>query len=229
MPRRDIRFYAGEYYHIYNRGTNRQNIFFERENYLFFLRRVRKYLLPHGIVIVAYCLMPTHYHLMVYVKQTSEVSKTSEVSEVSTKMMRLSVSYTKAINKRYQRIGALFQGPFKAVYVDRNEYLLHLSRYIHLNPVTAGLVERPEDWEFSSYREYIGLRNGHCPNPRLYCHSFQRGTHTKSLWRLTARVTKSSSPAFCLIERQGPDLGGLYSAFLAKCVGGDLRGLDKGV
>ena len=172
MPRRDIRFYAGEYYHIYNRGTNRQNIFFERENYLFFLRRVRKYLLPHGIVIVAYCLMPTHYHLMVYVKQTSEVLETSEVSEVSTKMMRLSVSHTKAINKRYQRIGALFQGPFKAVYVDRNEYLLHLSRYIHLNPVTAGLVERPEDWEFSSYHEYIGLRNGTLPEPEIVLSQF---------------------------------------------------------
>ena len=169
MPRREVKFYAGEYYHIYNRGNNRQKIFFERENYLFFLRRVRKYLLPSGLVIVTYCLMPTHYHLMVGIKQTSEVLETSEVS---TGMMRLSVSYTKAINKRYQRSGVLFQGPFQAVHVDRNEYLLHLSRYIHLNPVTAGLVERPEDWEFSSYREYVGLRNGTLPEPEIVLSQF---------------------------------------------------------
>ncbi|MFQ6057361.1 MAG: transposase [Anaerolineae bacterium] len=87
-------------------------------------------------------------------------------------MMRLSVSYTKAINKRYQRVGALFQGPFQAVHVDRNEYLLHLSRYIHLNPVTAELVERPEDWEFSSYREYVGLRNGTLPEPEIVLAQF---------------------------------------------------------
>ena len=172
MPRREIKFYAGEYYHIYNRGNNQQNIFFERENYLFFLRRVRKYLLPNGIVVAAYCLMPNHYHLMVGVKQTSEVLETSEVSDVSTGMMQLSVSYTKSINKRYQRSGVLFQGPFQAVHVDRNEYLLHLSRYIHLNPVTAGLVERPEDWEFSSYREYIGLRNGALPEPEIVLSQF---------------------------------------------------------
>jgi len=169
MPRRETKFYAGEYYHIYNRGNNRQNIFFERKNYLFFLRRVREYLLPSGIVVTAYCLMPTHYHLMVGIKQTSEVWETSEVS---TGMMRLSVSYTKAINKRYQRSGVLFQGPFQAVHVDRNEYLLHLSRYIHLNPVTAGLVERPEDWEFSSYRDYIGLRNGTLPEPEIVLSQF---------------------------------------------------------
>jgi len=172
MPRREIKFYAGEYYHTYNRGNNQQNIFFERENYLFFLRRMRKYLLPNGIVIVAYCLMPNHYHLVVGVKQTSEVLETSEVSDVSAGMMQLSVSYTKSINKRYQRSGVLFQGPFQAVHVDRNEYLLHLSRYIHLNPVTAGLVEMPEDWEFSSYREYIGLRNGTLPEPEIVLSQF---------------------------------------------------------
>lgn len=172
MPRREIKFYAGEYYHIYNRGNNRQHIFFDRENYLFFLQRMRRYLLSNSVVIVAYCLMPTHYHLIMGVKQTSEVLETSEVSEVSTRMMQLAVSYTKAINERYQRVGALFQGQFQAVRVDRNEYLLHLSRYIHLNPVTAGLAKRPEDWEFSSYREYIGLRNGTLPEPEIVLSQF---------------------------------------------------------
>ncbi len=175
MPRRAIKFYAGEYYHIYNRGNNLQSIFFERENYLFFLRRVREYLIPNDVVVVAYCLMPNHCHLLIGIQQTSEVPKTSEaweVSSVSTEMMRLSVSYTKAMNKRYQRVGVLFQGPFQAVHVDGNEYLLHLSRYIHLNPVTARLVEWPEDWEFSSYREYVGLRKGTLPDPGIVLSQF---------------------------------------------------------
>jgi hypothetical protein len=77
--------------------------------------------------------------------------------------MRLTVSYTKAINKRYERVGALFQGAFQARHVGENNHLLHLSRYIHLNPVKAGLVGRAEAWEFSSYREYTGLRRGTLP------------------------------------------------------------------
>ncbi len=93
-------------------------------------------------------------------------------------MMRFSVSYTKAMNKRYDRIGSLFQGAFRAKHVDRNEYLVHLSRYIHLNPVVAGLVERAEDWEFSSYREYIGLRDGTLPNPEIVLSQFpSRGAY----------------------------------------------------
>ncbi len=71
MPRRKVQLCAGEYYHLYNRGNNRERIFYERENYLFFLRQVRRYLVP-VLEIIAYCLMPTHYHLLVLV-ETSEV------------------------------------------------------------------------------------------------------------------------------------------------------------
>ena len=70
------------------------------------------------------------------------------------------------------RVGSLFQGPFQAVWVDRDEYLLHLSRYIHVNPVTAGLVARPEEWVFSSYRDYIGLREGTLPVPGVVLSQF---------------------------------------------------------
>jgi hypothetical protein len=93
-------------------------------------------------------------------------------------MMRFSVSYTKAMNKRYDRVGSLFQGAFQAKHVDRDEYLVHLSRYIHLNPVVAGLVKRAEDWEFSSYREYIGLRDGTLPKPEIVLSHFpSRGAY----------------------------------------------------
>ena len=78
-------------------------------------------------------------------------------------MMRLSVSYTKAINKRYDRVGSLFQ----AKHVTEDAYLVHLSRYVHLNPVLADLSSRPEEWEYSSYREYIGLRGGTLPEPGI--------------------------------------------------------------
>ena len=78
-------------------------------------------------------------------------------------MQPLTVSYAKSINKQEERSGHLFQGPFQVKLVDRDEYLKWLSRYIHLNPVVAGLVERPEEWAFSSYRDYVGLRNGTLP------------------------------------------------------------------
>jgi REP element-mobilizing transposase RayT len=91
--------------------------------------------------------MPNHYHFLL------EISS----EDFSIAMQKFSISYVKSINKRYNRTGSLFEGAFQARRIDRNEYLLHLSRYIHLNPVLAGLVRHPEDWVYSSYREYIGL------------------------------------------------------------------------
>lgn len=155
MPYRKVEFRAGRYYHLYNRGNNRQDIFLERENYLFFLRRMRKYFLTDAVKVIAYCLMPNHYHLLAYLM----------VDDLSGIMQRFALSYTKAFNKRYNRAGSLFEGPFEAKLVETTEYLIHLSRYIHLNPVAAGLVSKAEDWESSSYREYIGLRNGTLPSP----------------------------------------------------------------
>lgn len=177
MPRRAVPFVPGQYYHIYNRGVNRGLIFFERENYLFFFRRLREHILPSAN-LVAYCLMPNHYHLLVMVKPWEQ---TSEVLEdlgglapggLSMAMMRFSVSYTKAINKRYQRVGGLFQGAFQSRHIAKNEDLLNLSRYIHLNPVMAGLADTPADWEFSSYLDYIGNRLGSFPQPGVILNQF---------------------------------------------------------
>ena len=137
------------YYHIYNRGVNRGSIYFSKENYRFFLDRLAKYFNIETAWIIAYCLMPSHFHLLVYPLTDDFGNRV---------MQPFSVSYTKAINKRRERSGPLFEGPYQARLVDKDRYLLHLSRYIHLNPVSADLVDRAEDWEFSSYRNYIGLR-----------------------------------------------------------------------
>lgn len=183
MPRRSIPFLSNQYYHFYNRGNNRQAIFFERGNYLYFLKGVQKYLVPYVDVLV-YSLMPTHYHLLGRVKggvktsevletsevltnQTSEVSETSDVlkvltisKQVSLAMQKFGISYTKAINKRFDRVGALFQGQFQAKPVQSYEHLLNLCVYIHGNPVKDGLVSLPENWDYSNYLEWMGLRKG---------------------------------------------------------------------
>jgi len=155
MARRETGLVAGGYYHLYNRGVNRGRIFFERENYGFFLQGLRRYLgVPDEMVVVAYCLMPTHYHLVVR----------PETDMLSRQMQRFGISYSKAINRRFDRVGPLFEGNFGAKAVDRDEYLVHLSRYVHWNPVATGLVSDPAEWEFSSYREYVGLRRGTLPS-----------------------------------------------------------------
>ena len=143
------------YLHLYNRGVNRQNIFFCRENFLYFLRKMKKYKAEFGVQIMSYCLIPNHFHFLV--KQVIPHS-------VSRFMGGILNSYPKAINKQLGRSGHLFEGRYKLKLVDKEEYLIHLARYIDLNPVFAKLVAHLEDWEFSSYRDVIGLRKGTLPD-----------------------------------------------------------------
>jgi REP element-mobilizing transposase RayT len=154
---------SGEYYHIYNRGVNRQPIFFAQHNWGFFIRRLRHYFQPTHADIVAYCLMPNHYHLLVHLKDDNFSHAI---------MQPFGTSYTKAINKEQDRVGSLFQGRFKGKHVDNQAYLTHLTRYIHRNPVDAHLVTSPSEWVFSSYRDYIGLRNGSLPKPGIVLAQF---------------------------------------------------------
>ena len=163
MPRRKVVFQSRQYYHIYNRGVNRQPIFFCDDNWGFFLSRLRQHLKRELVDVVAYCLMPTHYHLLLFLKTDYPFSKL---------MRPFGVSYSKAVNRQQGRTGPLFQGPFRAKLIDKDEYLLHLSRYLHLNPVAGGVEQHPEDWSFSSYRDYIGLRNGTLPVPDVVLRHF---------------------------------------------------------
>jgi putative transposase len=153
----------GNYYHFYNRGVNRQPIFFHKENWGFFIKKLRHYFKPAQIIILAYCLMPNHYHLLVYLLAENIGN---------TVMQPFGTSYVKAINRQQKRVGPLYQGPFKAKHVDNEAYLAHLTRYIHLNPVRAGLVDHPADWPYSSYTDYIGLRRGTLPQTELILSQF---------------------------------------------------------
>jgi putative transposase len=151
MPYRKTSLVPGETYHLYNRGNNFDAIFRNREDYLRFLRLVRKYLVnEEESSVLAYCLMPNHYHLLVHLLDP----------HLSSSMQRLGLAYTKVFNAKYGRVGRVFQSPFHAIHVGEERYLSALIAYIHRNPADAGLVRDPVDWEYSSYRDYAGLRDG---------------------------------------------------------------------
>lgn len=150
-PYRKKEFYQGGYYHIYNRGASRGSIFFSEENYLHCLKLMKKYLEHYNISLIVYCLMPNHYHFIL--RQDSEKS-------ISFFMRDIFNAYVQAVNIQQSRSGALFEGRFKHIHIDKNEYVLHLCRYIHLNPVNANLISSPADWKFSNYLDWIGKRNG---------------------------------------------------------------------
>ena len=151
--------YPNTCYHIYNRTINNEPLFRERENFRFFLTKYRQYCAPF-LDTLAYCLMPTHFHFLVYIH-----------SEETTKLQKhigvMLSSYTQAYNKRYRRHGNLFQASTKAKPVNDTAYLSTVAAYIHNNPIRSQLVQSPEEWEFSSYRDYCGMREGTLPDKSL--------------------------------------------------------------
>ena len=209
-----MQFDPGHLYHIYNQGNNRQRIFLNRENYLFFLRKIHKHVLPFADIL-AWCLMPNHFHLMVHVNHveieltpgaTQSRARSSSESQIrsefevipspassqtrNTELMSFNkslgimlASYTRAINKQQNWSGSLFRSETKATcltdvngispnwitkmgitefIVDNHdiEYPNVCFNYIIFNPVKDKLVKKPEDWEFSSYSDFIGIRKG---------------------------------------------------------------------
>jgi putative transposase len=159
-------------YHIFNRGNQRQQIFFTRENYFFFLQKVLNELRPH-CEILAYCLMPNHFHLLVHVHKPAdeEETGTDRVPILNRKIGTLQSSYTRALQNQELFTGSLFQQKTKAVQIKTDSQLLTCLNYIHQNPMKAKLVEKMEDWEFSSFREYCKLRDQNFCNQSLL-HSF---------------------------------------------------------
>jgi len=165
MARRKTQFIEGEYYHIFNRGCNAENIFRSEKNYLYLLGKIKESIEGFKIAIIAYCLMPNHYHFLL--RQDGDRS-------ISDWIQHIFNSYTKAFNKMYKRSGTLFEGSFKAIHIDKQDYLIHLCRYIHRNPLDAGLVTNIDLWKYSNYLEWIGKRNGKLADKEFVRNHFPR-------------------------------------------------------
>lgn len=174
MPIRSIPFIDGQIYHIYNRGVEKRPIFEGKRDYSRFLNTLLYYQLegpkprfsnfakykiyrPNTekkiVEIVCYCIMPNHFHLLI------RQLKDKGISEFISKLTN---SYTKYYNIKYNRVGPLLQGQFKAVLMENDEQLIHLSRYIHLNPLVSYLVKDLNMYDWSSYKEFIEGKEGLC-------------------------------------------------------------------
>jgi len=164
-------FVENKLYHIYNRGNNAQKIFLSREDYLLFLKKIRQHISPY-CEIISWCLMPNHFHLLVYTTAASVTENKVgglQLQSLANGIKLLLSSYTKTMNKQQHRTGNLFQQKTKAKQVtdDAGKYAQTVFHYIHQNPWRAGLIGKMEWWEFSSFREYIHVRNGSLVNQSL--------------------------------------------------------------
>lgn len=157
MPSKNsIKIHAAEqYYHVYNRGANKQNIFLEDSDYVYFLYLIKRHLgkepvldkyerayrhLYSDVSLLAYCLMPNHFHLLILNKEPQGMEQL---------LRSVSTGYSMYFNKKYKRSGHVFQGVYKASMIESDKYLQHISRYIHLNPKDY------KNYEYSSYRAMV--------------------------------------------------------------------------
>jgi len=142
--------FPGAVYHITSRGNARQKIFFDEKDYASFLEVLCLAVERFNWQLHAYCLMSNHYHILI---ETPE-------GNLSRGMRQINGVYTQQFNRRHTRVGHVFQGRYKAIIVDKDAYLLELCRYVVLNPIRAHIVEKPEEWKWSSYRSTVGNRKG---------------------------------------------------------------------
>ncbi|MDO9577874.1 MAG: transposase [Candidatus Cloacimonadales bacterium] len=156
-------FEEGGYYHIFNRGLNKEKIFFSSANYKYLLKRIKRTYRKYKISIIAFCLMPNHYHFLL--RQDSE-------KPISDWLKVLFSGYVLAVNSQQNRTGKLFEGKPKKRIIDRIEYLQHLLYYIHNNPVKAGIVDHPSKWKYSNFLECIGERKEFPYDELVICDNF---------------------------------------------------------
>lgn len=202
MPSKNIikQYVKNGYYHIYNRGVDKRTIFQNENDYVVFLRFLKEYLLPPGhpdldvlreisprrlpvncfneVELLAYCLMPNHFHLLV--KQITEKG-------LIRFMRALSTNYVMYFNHKYSRVGPLFQGNYKAALIDEDPYFLYISGYIHANPAElitrVGPLQKLEDYSFSSYPFYLGDKRCEWVKPDDVISVFKENTKSKSSYK----------------------------------------------
>jgi putative transposase len=137
--------FPGALYHVLVRGNQKQEIFLDEQDRRAYLQRIQRYKEKKEFILYAYVLMPNHVHLLI---ETPQVF-------LSKIMQGINLTYTQYFNRKYDKVGHIFQGRYKAFLCDRDEYLLSLVRYIHLNPVRANLVKEPRHYMWSSHNEYL--------------------------------------------------------------------------
>lgn len=170
MPYRKLPFVNGQYYHVFNRGVGHMTFFLNQFDYKHFVKTALYYQLEGPkprfslfaplttkldkskkiVEITSYCLMPNHFHFLLRQERDGGVIEF---------VRKLCNSYAKYFNTKNGRVGPLFQGEFKAVRIESDEQLVHLSRYIHLNPLVSYITSDLESYMWSSYREFVGLDN----------------------------------------------------------------------
>lgn len=143
--------YCGALYHITSRGNERKPIFWDDEDREVFLDALTKVNEKYNWLCHTYCLMNNHYHIII---ETPE-------GNLSKGIRQLNGVYTQTLNKKYQRVGHVFQGRYNAILIQKENHLLEVSRYVVLNPVRANLAEKPEGWKWSSYQATAGIENPH--------------------------------------------------------------------
>lgn len=164
MPARNTvkQFIENGHYHIYNRGVEKRDIFLDEQDYAVFLSYLEKYLgsgsdphqLSREVDLLAFCLMPNHFHLL---------AKQHTINGITKIMRVICTKYVMYFNKKYERVGTLFQGKYKAALITEDPYLLHVSRYIHLNPWPGS---DPSLYPYSSYAYYLGRKNATWVKPK---------------------------------------------------------------
>jgi putative transposase len=148
----------GQYFHIYNRGVNGEDIFKEQRNYYYFLQQYIAYC-SDVFETFAYALLKNHFHLLVYVKENVQVPKHNKQGTVqlnaSKQLSHFFNSYAQSVNKAYNRTGPLFESPFERKLVDDESYITSVIYYCHYNAQLHGFVKDFKDWEFSSYHAIL--------------------------------------------------------------------------
>ena len=166
-------FTQGNIYHIYNQGNNRQTIFLQRRDYLTFLTLYKR-LFPAHCSVIAWCLMPNHFHFMIHTdERCNSIIKQGNIylDPVTNSIRKLLSGYARIFNAQYQQSGSVFRQKTKSKCLSGikikpdseylvQDYYVNCFHYIHQNPLTAKLTDRLENWEFSSFQDYVNLRNG---------------------------------------------------------------------
>lgn len=215
---RKVTFANGEYYHIYNRGVDKRDVFLDENDYMRFLKNLREF--NNNLIreerlriqnnlksefdsdtesnseeqfaeIIAYCLNSNHYHLIL--KQNSEKG-------IEKFMQKIGTGYTNYFNKKYERSGVLFQGKFKAISIDSNEYLLYLSAYVNRNNFIHGYGNNSKEWKYCSAPDYLGKRNGTLCNKGIILDQFKEKEYEDFLDKNAQYLKENKELAHYCIE-----------------------------